>query len=198
MWKTAFLFRVNGGKFPFVGSLPFFLPGILCHAACLIVLAVLLSSCSAKTHLSERDYRTLARAGITLGVDIDYADNHKLFVEASKWMGTPYRYGGNSKRGVDCSGLTRQIYKKVYRKRLSRSSRDQYENDCRHIRRKSQLQQGDLVFFRTPGSGRKCGHVGIFLKDGKFIHASSSRGVVVDRLGSSYWKKYWMAGGRVR
>ena len=197
MRRAAFLFRVIGGKFPYAGSLPLFVPGIWRHVLRVAVVVALLSSCSAKTHLTERDYHALARAGITLGVDIDYADNHQLFLEASKWMGTPYRYGGNSKRGVDCSGLTRQIYKKVYRKRLSRSRHEQYENDCRRIRRKSQLQQGDLVFFRTPGSGRKCGHVGIFLKDGKFIHASSSRGVVVDRLGSSYWEKHWMAGGRV-
>ena len=179
MRRAAFLFRVIGGKFPYAGSLPLFVPGIWHHVLRVAVVVALLSSCSAKTHLTERDYHALARAGITLGVDIDYADNHQLFLEASKWMGTPYRYGGNSKRGVDCSGLTRQIYKKVYRKRLSRSSHEQYENDCRRIRR------------------RKCGHVGIFLKDGKFIHASSSRGVVVDRLGSSYWEKHWMAGGRV-
>lgn len=196
MRRAAFLLRFVGGKFPFAGSLPLFAGRKWLHALCLAVMAALLSACSAKTHLTERDYHALARAGITLGVDIDYADNHKLFVEASEWVGAPYRYGGNSKRGVDCSGLTRQIYKKVYRKRLSRSSREQYENDCRRIRRKSQLQQGDLVFFRTPGSGRKCGHVGIFLKDGKFIHASSSRGVVVDELDSSYWRKYWLAGGR--
>lgn len=187
------------GKFPRSGNLPLsvFRPAFF-RPILIAFFALLMASCSTKSHLTQRDYRALAKAGITLGMDIDYNDDHKLFLEASKWMGTPYRYGGNSKRGVDCSGLTRQIYRKVYHKRLSRRSDDQYTKDCKKIRRKGALQQGDLVFFSTPGSGKKCGHVGIFLKDGKFIHASSSRGVVVDRLDSNYWKKHWLSGGSVR
>ena len=61
--------------------------------------------------------KELARASIRLNMDIDMKDNHQLYVESAAWLGVPYRGGGNSKRGVDCSGLTSHLYKKVYHKK---------------------------------------------------------------------------------
>ena len=89
------------------------------------------------------------------------------------------------------------IFQNVYGKKLHRRSRDQYLKDVNKKKRNS-LRQGDLVFFTTSNSGNECGHVGIFLKDDKFIHASSSRGVIVDNLNNNYWTKHWLSGGTVK
>lgn len=148
--------------------------------------------------MRRTDYRALARAGITLGFDIEEHDNHRLFLEAASWVGTPYLYGGNTKKGVDCSGLSTRLYKEVFHLTLSRSSKEQFRKDCCRIyKRSKELNQGDLVFFQTGSNTGKAGHVGVYLKKGKFIHASSSRGVVIDDLSSNYWKKNWVAGGSV-
>ncbi|MBQ3609566.1 MAG: C40 family peptidase, partial [Bacteroidaceae bacterium] len=93
------------------------------HWLILCTLALLLGSC--RTVAPRYDYQELARASIRLGIDIDMKDNHALYVESSNWLGVPYRGGGTTKRGVDCSGLTSAIYKKVYRKSLERNSEDQ-------------------------------------------------------------------------
>lgn len=131
-------------------------------------------------------------------MDIDFGDNYQLFVEASRWMGTPYKLGGNDLSGVDCSGLTKKIYARVFDIELSRRSIDQLNKDCHKYPTHSQLQQGDLVFFSSPSSNGLCTHVGVYLKQNKFIHASTSRGVMVSQLDNPYWGKYWIVGGRVR
>ncbi len=162
------------------------------------VLLLTLTSCTSRQMLMTTDFQALAAAGNRLGIDIDYKDDHRLFLEASQWLGTPYAYGGQSRRGVDCSGLSSLLYQRVYGIKLSRSSQEQYKKDCRRISRRK-LKQGDLVFFRTSsGWRRRCGHVGVYLKDGFFIHASSSRGVEVAHLKETYWKKHWLSGGTVR
>ena len=82
----------------------------------LTALVVSLSAC--RTSVPRLDYKALARASVRLGVDIGMEDNHKLYLEAAQWIGTPYRGGGETKRGTDCSGMTCQIYKKVYHIKL--------------------------------------------------------------------------------
>lgn len=143
------------------------------------------------------DFRDLAAAAIRLDMDIEMKDNHRLYIEASKWIGVPYRYGGTSKKGVDCSGLTSSIYKTVYKKKLSRSAEEQRSEDCRRVLKRN-LREGDLVFFHNGRKKRKASHVGIYLKDDKFIHASSSVGVVISSLKERYYDKCWMEGGRVK
>lgn len=133
-----------------------------------------------------------------LGVHVTESDYRYLYSEGAEWLGVPHRTGGTSKRGVDCSGFVGVMYRKVYGRKLCRSSADILKNDCRRIG-KGSLQEGDLVFFRT-GKGRKKvpNHVGIYLKSGKFIHASSSRGVTVSSLSEPYYVRAWLTGGRVR
>lgn len=160
----------------------------------LAAIAVGLSSC--RTAAPRLDYKALARASVRLGVDIDMHDNHKLYLEAAQWMGTPYRGGGSTKRGTDCSGLTTQIYKKVYHTKLPRTTGGQ-KQESRKVTRRA-LREGDLVFFTSRNSGRKVAHVGIYLKNDKFIHASTSRGVIVSHLDETYYRKHWIQGGRVR
>lgn len=164
------------------------------YVSILLGLAVGLSSC--RTSAPRVDYKALARASVRLGVDVDLEDNHKLYIESAAWIGVPYRPGGDSKRGTDCSGLTGQLYNKVYRTRLPRSTDEQKAESNKVAKRN--LREGDLVFFSSSRSRRKVAHVGIYLKDGKFVHASTSSGVIVSRLDEKYYTQHWLSGGRVR
>lgn len=172
-----------------------------CHCLLVVASVVMLASChsSKSVYYKNVDMRELARAGLALGFDIGEDDEWALMIESAKWLGTPYRSGGNTKSGVDCSGLTVQIFQAVYGKSLHRRSLDQYEQDCKRVGDKS-LKCGDLVFFATSGKVKRknINHVGIYLKDNLFIHASSSRGVVVDNLNSRYYVDRWIGGGRVK
>lgn len=160
-----------------------------------IIVTMVLTSCG--TRAPRYDFQALAHAAVRLDMDIDEKDNHALYIEAARWMGVPYRYGGKTMRGVDCSGLTTQIYKKVYRKKLKNNADDQRTQDCRKVT-KGKLEEGDLVFFHNGRSKRRATHVGIYLKDGKFIHASSSQGVIISWVNDTYYRKCWMQGGRVK
>lgn len=166
----------------------FFPPFIL-----LFGLALCLSSC--RTHAPRMDYKALAKASIRLGIDINLADNHPLYLESAQWIGVPYRSGGNSKRGTDCSGLTYQIYKKIYRMEIPRNTED-LKRECRKVSKRN-LQEGDLLFFSSNRSKREVAHVGIYLKNGKFVHASTSRGVIVSSLNEDYYTRHWISGGRL-
>ena len=154
-------------------------------------LIFILSSC--RTSAPRLDYQALARASILLGVDINMEDDHKLYLESAEWIGVPYRGGGNSKRGTDCSGLT---YRKVYRMQVPRNSEDLRKESTKVAKRN--LREGDLVFFSSSRSKKKVAHVGIYLKNGKFIHASTSKGVIVSRLSEDYYTRHWISGGRIR
>ncbi len=167
---------------------------ILIQLIALSGLVFLLSSC--RTSAPRMDYKALARASIKLGVDIDLQDNHRLYVEAANWIGVPYRAGGDSKRGTDCSGLAHQLYKKVYRTRISRNTED-LKKESRKVAKRN-LREGDLVFFTSNRSRRKVAHVGIYLKNGKFVHASTSNGVIVSNLNERYYTQHWISGGRIR
>ena len=159
----------------------------------LCTLTFFLGSC--RTITPQYDYQELAKASVRLGIDIGRKDNHALYVESAKWIGVPYRGGGTTKRGVDCSGLTSAIYSKVYQKNLERNSEDQRKKNCKKIK-KGKLHEGDLVFFHNGRKQKKATHVGIYLKNRKFIHASTSQGVIISTLDEDYWKKHWLSGGR--
>ena len=157
------------------------------------LLIVILSSC--KSSAPKRNYESLAYASKRLGMEIDFKDNPTLYVESANWIGTPYRGGGNTKRGIDCSGFTKHIYSTVYKMNIERTTSGQQ----RQIRRvaKRNLREGDLLFFSSNRSGKKVAHVGVYLKDNLFVHASTSRGVIVSNLKSKYYRKHWLHGGRL-
>ncbi|WP_417339105.1 C40 family peptidase [Halomonas kashgarensis] len=112
-----------------------------------------------------------------------------LLAQHQRWAGTPYRLGGNNERGIDCSALVQSIYLDTFNMQLPRSTRGQV-HEGRPIDRQA-LEAGDLVFFRPPG---RYDHVGIYMGDGYFLHASSSQGVTISRLDNSYWQRYyWQA-----
>ncbi len=106
-----------------------------------------------------------------------------------QWRGTPYVDGGMSTSGIDCSGYTVLAYRNLFGLSLPRTAGEQAESG-REVARAS-LKSGDLVFFNT---GRSKKHVGIYLADDQFIHASLSKGVTLSSLDDSYWQeKYWQA-----
>jgi len=117
-----------------------------------------------------------------------------LIEEASRWLGVPYRYAGNDKKGVDCSGLTSQVYLRTLNVKMPRSSREQ-QQWCINIK-KENLQPGDLVFFATGSNRNRVSHVGIYIGNGDIIHASSSRGVIVSNLGEKYYHNRYHSSGR--
>ncbi|MFZ4263591.1 C40 family peptidase [Sphingobacterium sp. HJSM2_6] len=121
-----------------------------------------------------------------LGVKSKDLDNKDLYYLIDEWMGTPHRLGGLDKKGVDCSGFVSMLYDKVYGKNLARTSRDMAEN----LKRKydHELKEGDLVFFSF--AGRSIDHVGIYLHNGKFVHVSTRKGVIISNLNDSWYAKY--------
>ncbi|MES0333271.1 C40 family peptidase [Citrobacter sedlakii] len=107
------------------------------------------------------------------------------------WRGTPYRYGGMSRRGVDCSGFVLMTMRDQFALQLPRDTRQQAKIGTKID--KDDLLPGDLVFFKI-GSGDSGLHVGIYDTDGQFIHASTSRGVMRSSLDNVYWRKnFWQA-----
>lgn len=120
-----------------------------------------------------------------------------LYKEAVDWLKTPYQYGGNSKKGIDCSAFTGAIYDNVYGIKLNRSSKAISAQDVKEVDQ-DQLQPGDLVFFAT--SRRKTGvsHVGIYLGNRFFVHASLHKGVTISSLDEPFYKKTYVKGGQVK
>ncbi len=123
------------------------------------------------------------------------ADQKLLVEEALKWLGTPYRYGGTSRSGTDCSGMTMQVYGAALGIKLPRSSREQ-QKFCKSIK-KSSLDAGDLIFFSTGRDKTRVSHVGMYIGDSKFIHASGSRGVIVSDINERYYVKNYHSSGHV-
>jgi len=113
----------------------------------------------------------------------------KLYGHYNEWRGVKYRDGGMSKKGVDCSAYVHLAYRQKLNKKIPRST--ELLSKSGKIVKANKLRPGDVVFFKT---GWKARHVGIYVGKGKFMHASSSRGVMISKLSNPYWvDAYWMA-----
>ena len=109
--------------------------------------------------------------------------------ETLRWRGTPYRLGGTGRNGIDCSAFVMIAFRNTFGIVIPRCTYDQVRVGT-HIN-KARLRAGDLVFFKT---SRYSNHVGIYLKNGEFAHASASRGVTISSLYNGYWQsRYWTA-----
>ena len=132
----------------------------------------------------DRSYGNETPAGV---------DRDAVLLDVVSYLGVPYRYGGGSKSGIDCSGFTSNVYKNSLGILLPRTAREQYRSGS--TVNGDGLQFGDLVFFNTTGSG--VSHVGIYLEDDLFAHASVSFGVTISSLESSYYRKRFVGARRV-
>ena len=125
------------------------------------------------------------------------AHEQQLRAAAEPWWGTPYKIGGTSKSGVDCSAFVRAVYGDAYDIELPRTAEEQERLGTSVA--KDELESGDLVFFRTQGMGPffRSRHVGVYLGNGVFAHASGKRGVTTSRLDDYYWSRKYAAARRL-
>jgi len=164
-----------------------------------LVFTVLASQAQIKLIPANADDKTDEQEGLAktyfsqiMGVALSATSNMKLFHFVYDWIGTPYHFGGSSKNGIDCSAFTKQLYSEVFNLDIKRNSRDIFS--MVNPVAKDELKEGDLVFFKI--HSRRISHVGIYLGNNKFAHASS-RGVAISNLDDDYYSRYFYKGGRL-
>jgi hypothetical protein len=159
---------------------------LICTICCVIIAV---STCRAWAAVGQSDF-SLSSVGLS---------EQRFEDEVKEYLGTPYRKGGTSKKGMDCSGFARTVYDQLLGLELPHSSGDQFQSSELQKIDARQLQTGDLVFFAGQGKKKKqkrINHVGVYLSDGQFIHASSSEGIMVSSLDETYWKKRFVGSKR--
>lgn len=119
--------------------------------------------------------------------------NKRMFEFIDDWYGTPYRLGGATKKGVDCSAFSQFLFAAVYGLSMPRTAREQYNLTTRISR--TELKEGDLIFFNTRGG---ISHVGVYLQNNKFVHASTSGGVMISDIFEEYWARKFVGVGRLK
>lgn len=157
----------------------------------LLILVALLSACSSRAPVPTPQAVVHAPIGSFNGNAED------VLFRALGLVGTPYRYGGNTPDGgFDCSGLIGYVYRDAAGIRLPRSTRELISMRAPTVGRE-RLQSGDLLFFATNG-GSQVSHAGIYVGDGRFVHAPSSGGTVrLDSLSNTYWQRTYLNAKRV-
>ena len=127
-----------------------------------------------------------------LNRNVEFIINSSLFSFIDEWWATRYRYGGTSKKGIDCSAFTGLLMSTVFAVKLPRTAREQY-NESEKVNR-DEMAEGDLVFFNTRGG---VSHVGVYLGGDYFVHASTNQGVMISSLEEPYYEKRFIGGGRI-
>jgi len=145
---------------------------------------------------ANEDYNPLQfKFAILTNSPVEELTNLRLLVFMDQWYGVPYHYGGSSKEGIDCSAFASLLLSSVYNiNQLPRISADQYHVTQRVS--KNDLREGDLVFFHTLGKGHRVTHVGVYLYNNRFVHASIA-GVQISDLGEGYYLHHYVGAGRV-
>jgi len=159
------------------------------------------SSSKGKKTQKKKQSETLAKTKTVkpdlqniLGVSSKEIKKNDLYRFVEDWYGVPYKYGGCKKSGVDCSCFTNILYEQVYKQKLIGNAAELYKNADKISLHKA--KEGDLVFFKI--NVPYISHVGILLRDEHFVHASSSKGVIVSSLNEAYYKKYFHSAGRIK
>jgi hypothetical protein len=124
--------------------------------------------------------------------EVELVTNTSLIGFIDEWWGTKYRYGGTTKKGIDCSSFTGLLMGSVFGFALPRTAREQYAV-CSKLS-KDDMLEGDLVFFNTRGG---VSHVGVYLGESYFVHSSYTNGVTISSLNEAYYSKRFIGGGRV-
>ncbi|MDB5196083.1 MAG: hypothetical protein JWP88_453 [Flaviaesturariibacter sp.] len=128
---------------------------------------------------------------LLLDAEVEMVQHTALFSIIEDWWGTKYHLGGTDKTGIDCSAFTHALYDTLYNINLPRTSRDQAQFLASVA--PEDLKEGDLVFF---SAGAAITHVGFYLQNNRFVHASTSEGVTISNLNDSYWAKRFVGIGR--
>jgi len=128
---------------------------------------------------------------LLLNTEVEQIQNIQLYQNIDDWYGTRYKLGGTTKDGIDCSAFVQTVFLSAFAVTLPRMAKDQYKVTRRISR--TELQEGDLLFFNTRGG---VSHVGIYLQNNKFVHASVS-GVMISDMFEPYYVKHFIAAGRV-
>ncbi|KAA1245327.1 C40 family peptidase [Aquimarina sp. RZ0] len=142
--------------------------------------------------------------GAILGVPAKKIDNIPLFEFIDDWMNTPYKLGGETKDGIDCSFFTQYVFHDVYGNLIERTAQKQFDApDTNKFKGQHNLKQGDLIFFNSKGSEfYDITHVGFYLGNDKFVHSTSRKGtsgkngVQISNLKKQPWKRMFVAGGK--
>jgi cell wall-associated NlpC family hydrolase len=152
------------------------------------------SKAHAKTKsAANKDQHLKDKYASLVGINSTAITDLRLYRFIDAWYGTPYKYGGSSTSGVDCSGFAQTLYREVYSKSVPRTTAE-LKNASKKVS-KSKLKEGDLVFFSI--NAKKNSHVGVYLDNGKFVHASSSKGVIISDLNNPYYMKVFNQGGSI-
>jgi cell wall-associated NlpC family hydrolase len=122
--------------------------------------------------------------------------SNEIIIFALNQVGVPYRYGGTApETGFDCSGLIGYVFREAIGLKLPRTTRELIDIDGKSIER-DDLQAGDLIYFNTRGG--RVSHIGIYVGEGRFVHAPSTGGLVrIDKLGTPYWTKFYVGAKRL-
>ncbi|MEJ7778453.1 MAG: NlpC/P60 family protein [Daejeonella sp.] len=167
----------------------------------LFLIPLLYSSCKSKKIITDASRSRPAVSGSLteryaslLNVKEKELSNEKLYRFIDSWMGVPHRSGGMDKNGVDCSGFTSILEKEIYHKTLPRTALLMAESVKRKF--ENELREGDLIFFDF--DGQKFSHVGVYLHNNKFVHASTSKGVIISDMKDSWYYKYFSRAGTVK
>lgn len=163
-----------------------------------VLSAFLLISCGTARRSVQPSSQPVSSAGkksslpSAMSVSRYSAVKSSLHQALQNWEGTPYKFGGTSERGIDCSAFMQVIFDNYFGIKLPRNTKRQLYAGT-GVRRNA-LKAGDLVFFKT---GRKTLHVGVVVEDDEFLHASTSQGVTISSMDDYYWKSRYLAGRRV-
>jgi NlpC/P60 family len=128
---------------------------------------------------------------VILDTEVEQLSNLELYKFIDNWWGTPYRMGGLTQRGIDCSAFVQSLLGTVYGIALPRVAKEQ-KKACEKLDQ-NELQEGDLVFFNTRGG---VSHVGIYLHNNRFVHVATSNGVTISGLQDPYWEARYIGAGR--
>jgi lipoprotein Spr len=172
----------------------------LFYFSLIIPFALFTSSCGSNKDLAKTGEKSNSSSkkiekkyAALLNVQESNISNTGLYSFIDEWYGVPYKYGGKNKDGIDCSNFTATLYKNIYHQAVSGSSSSIF-NQCKVVSKKD-LKEGDLLFFKIEKDN--ISHIGVYLQNNKFVHATTKKGVMINDLNEDYYKKYFYKAGRL-